>query len=284
MKLKISPNPSTAVVRSDKDDDDLITVAAIGILAFVCTDLAHEVVGHGIGLLIAGGRSGMFTTTRLIYESQLPNPSWRIFDIGGPAGNLIWAGFCFLAQRLIRQEASRMRMFLWSSMSFSMFWEFGYLMKCGVSGRGDGMALIEGLKPAWVWRGLILLAGLLLYRGAISLASSEFHFVVSAKSPQWRLRTVRLLLILCTAAGLIACAGPIFDPRGRVEMLNSGVLSSFVSWVGLLALPARFTSYADKENIEVGPIRRCIPVIALAVAVSVFFVAILGPGIPFSLV
>jgi serine/threonine protein kinase len=30
---------------------------------------------------------------------------------------------------------------LWTSMSFSLFWEFGYLMKCGVTGHGDGMAL-----------------------------------------------------------------------------------------------------------------------------------------------
>ena len=42
-------------------EDDLISVAAIGILAFISTDIAHEVVGHGIGLLIAGGRSGILT-------------------------------------------------------------------------------------------------------------------------------------------------------------------------------------------------------------------------------
>jgi hypothetical protein len=68
---------------------DLVTVAALGIVAFISTDMAHEVVGHGIGLLIAGGRSGTFTTTRLIYSSQLAGPNWKIFDIGGPAGNLM---------------------------------------------------------------------------------------------------------------------------------------------------------------------------------------------------
>lgn len=189
----------------------------IGILAFISTDIAHEVVGHGIGLLIACGRSGILTTTRLIYESQLPNPNWRIVDIGEPAGNLIWAGACFLAQRLIRRAAPIMRLFLWASMSFSLFWEFAYLMKCGVTGHGDGMALTEGLTPAWLWRALTFVIGLVLYRGAVSLTSSELHFVVSAKTPLWRSRVVRLLLTLCSAAVLIACAGPIFDPRGRIE-------------------------------------------------------------------
>jgi hypothetical protein len=263
--------------------DDLISVAAIGILAFICTDIAHEVVGHGIGLLLVGGRSGILTTTRLIHEPQLPNPGWRIFDIGGPAGNLIWAGVCYLAQRLIRRTAPTLRLFLWTSMSFSLFWEFGYLMKCGVTGQGDAMALARGLPSGWFWRVLMLVIGLFLYRWALSLTSSELHFVLSTKVPQWRSRLVRLLLTLCCAGGLIACAGPIFDPRGRLEMLNSGALSSFASWVGFYAVPSLFPSHADKNLMAVSPLGRSIPVILLSAAASVLFVAILGPGIPFSL-
>jgi hypothetical protein len=263
--------------------DDLISVAAIGILAFISTDIAHEVVGHGIGFLVAGGRSGILTTTRLIHESQLPNSGWRILDIGGPVGNLIWAGVCFLAQRLIRRAAPALRLFLWTSMSFSLFWEFGYLMKCGVTGQGDAMALTGGLATGWFWQVLMFVIGLFLYRGAVSLTSSELHFVLSAKIPQWRSRLVRLLLALCSAGGLIACAGPFFDPRGRLEMLNSGVLTSFASWVGLSAVPFLFPKYADKDVIAVSPLRRSVPVILLAAAASVVFVGVLGPGIPFSL-
>ena len=278
-----SPGLSPAVSHSAAGEDDLISVAAIGVLAFISTDIAHEVVGHGIGLLIAGGRSGILTTTRLIYEFQLPNPTWRIFDIGGPAGNLIWAGACFLAQRLIHRTAPGLRLFLWTSMSFSLLWECGYLMKCGVTGNGDWMALTEGLTPAWVWRALIFVVGLALYRGAVSLTSSELHFVISAKAAQWRSRVVRLLLTLCSAGGLIACAGPIFDPRGRIEMLNSGALSSLASWVGLFAVPFLFALHSDKNLAAVSPLRRSTPVILLAAAALVSFVAILGPGIPFSL-
>jgi hypothetical protein len=260
MTSKPSPGLSPAAARSTAEEDDLISVAAVGILAYICTDIAHEVVGHGIGLLIAGGRSGILTTTRLIYEFRLPNPNWRIFDIGGPAGNLLWAGVCFLAQYLIRRAAPTLRLFLWTSMSFSLFWEFGYLIKCGVTGRGDAMALIEGLTPPWVWRTLIFVIGLVLYRAAISVASSELHFVLSGKTPQW-----------------------IFDPRGRIEMLNSGALSSFAAWVGLLAAPSLFPLYSDKNLVAVSPFRRSIPLIVLATCAVVFFVAILGPGIPFSL-
>lgn len=262
---------------------DLISAGAIGILAFICTDLAHEVAGHGIGLLIAGGRSGIFTTTRLIYAGQLPSPNWRVFDLGGPAGNLTWAGLCFLAQRLIQQTAPKLRLFLWASMSFSLFWEFGYLLKCGATGHGDGMALIEGLTPAWVWRGLMLAVGLVLYRATVSLTSSELHFVLSVKDPRWRSQAVFLLLALCGTGGLVAGAGAFFDPRGRIEMLNSGALSSFASWVGLLFVPSRFPLYPDKKIVAVGPVERSVVLILLAVAAAICFVAVLGPGIPFSL-
>ncbi len=168
-------------------------------------------------------------------------------------------------------------------MVFSLFWEFGYLMKCGLTGQGDAMALIWGLAPGWVWRDLMIVIGLVLYRGASSLASSELHFVVSAKLSQWRSRVIRLLLILCSAGGLIACAGPIFDPRGRMEMLYSGALTGVASWVGLFAVPSRFPSYPDKNFESVSPIGRNISLILLAVAASALYVAILGPGIPFSL-
>ena len=174
-------------------------------------------------------------------------------------------------------------MFLWTSMSFSLLWECGYLMKCGVTGNGDWMALTEGQTPAWVWRALTFVVGLVLYRCAVSITSSELHFVMSAKAAQWRSRLVRLLLTLCGAGGLAACAGPIFDPRGRIEMLNSGALASFASWVGLFAVPFLFPLHSEKNPEAVSPLRRSTPVILLAAAALVSFVAILGPGIPFSL-
>jgi hypothetical protein len=164
--------------------DSLATVAAIGVLAFVATDVAHEVIGHGIGLLLAGGRAGTLTTTRLIYPAQLPAPLWRIFDLGGPIGNLTWATLCLAMQRLIRPASPGWRLFLWAGATFALFWEFGYLMKCGLSGEGDAMAMIEGLKPSGVWRAMLFLAGLILYGGAIRLLAADLHFVVRAGEPK----------------------------------------------------------------------------------------------------
>lgn len=259
--------------------DRTITVAAIGILAYICTDLAHEVVGHAVGLLLAGGRTGILTTTRLIYESQLPSPNWRVFDLGGPAVNLLWAEFCYLTQRLLRREFPRLRLFLWASMCFSFFWEFGYLIKCGVTGHGDWMALIDGLTPDEAWRAALFLFGLSLYWGTISLASSELHFVVRSGSPEWRSRLKRILLTVSMSGVLIACAGAMFDPRGRAEIFNSGFLSSFAALVGLWFTPFSFARRADKPTAATRPITRSAPLLVFAAIAAFWYIAILGRGI-----
>ncbi|MGH8091946.1 MAG: hypothetical protein ACREIF_00530 [Chthoniobacterales bacterium] len=262
--------------------DDLVTVIAVGVLAFIAVDIAHEVVGHGIGLLLSGGRAGILTTTRLISDVPRPGQSWRIFDLGGPAGNLSWAALCLVLQRFQRGAAPRWRLFLWASAMFSLFWEFGYLMKCGLTGSGDYMALILGLKPAAVWRALLFLAGLMLYRAAIRLLTSDLHFVVRSADSGCRTRVTRLLWALYLAGGLAACAGAILDPRGPGEIFNSGALSSFVACLGLAFVPGLFGSYPDKSLAVGESVSRSAPITALAVLALLLFVLVLGRGIPVS--
>jgi hypothetical protein len=262
--------------------DSLATVAAIGVLAFVATDLAHEVIGHGIGLLLAGGRAGTLTTTRLIYPAQLSEPFWRIFDLAGPIGNLSWAALCLTLQRLLSRAAPGWRLFLWTGAMLGLFWEFGYLMKCGLSGHGDAMALIEGLKPAGVWRGILFLAGLILYRGAIRFLAAELHFVVRASDVEWRPRVRRLLWTLYFAAGFTACAGALLDPRGPGEIMRSGAASSFVACLGLGLVPAFFQRFADTSVSMGDSVRWSVPAIGFAVVIFFFFVLVLGPGIHIS--
>ena len=263
--------------------DDLVTVAAIAALAFVATDVAHEVVGHGVGFLLAGGRTGILTTTRLIADRQLPTPGWRIFDLGGPFGNLTWAGLCLAGQRLTRGAAPRWGLFLWASATFSLFWEFGYLMKCGVTGSGVGMALIEGLTPSWLWRGSLFLIGFLLYRGAIRLLASDLHFIFNGSEPASRSRVKLLLGTIYLAGGLTACAGAILDPRGPTEIVNSGVMTSFVACLGLCFVPIAFARRPHKALPTSRSILRSVPLTALAVIVLLLFALALGRGIRFSL-
>ncbi len=166
---------------------------------------------------------------------------------------------------------------------FSLFWEFGYLMKCGVSGSGDGMALIEGLTPSWIWRGLLFLIGVLLYRGAIRLLASDLHLIVSASEPGCRSRVRLLLGTIYLAGGLTACAGAILDPRGPAQIFNSGAMTSFVACLGLGFIPQIFARQPEKTLQVSRPVPRSIPLAALAITVLFLFALVLGRGIRFSL-
>ncbi|MGH8165183.1 MAG: hypothetical protein ACREP1_12700 [Rhodanobacteraceae bacterium] len=235
--------------------------------------------GRGIGLLLSGGRGGILTTTKLIADALRPAPEWRIFDLGGPLGNLAWAELCPGLQRLIRNAAPSWKLFLWTSAMFSLFWEFGYLMKCGVTGRGDGTALVEGLNPAGVWRALLFLGGLMLYRAAIRVLASDLHAIVSSAESEWRSRLRRLLWTVYFAGGMTACAGAILDPRGPGEIFNSGVMSSFAASLGLVFIPILFPSHPDKNSAVDDSLRGSFLLVALAAIVLLLFVLVFGPGI-----
>jgi hypothetical protein len=275
----MSVQPDSRVVHPT---DDRTTLVSIAVLAFVFADVAHEVLGHGLGFLLAGGRSGIFTTTRLIETRRLGDFGSTLFDLGGPLGNLLFAALPWLGQRLLRRPAPRLRLFLWLLMAFSLFWGVGYVIYSGVGARGDWFALIRGMPYLWLWRILFVVAGLALYRASILLVTSELRWIISADDENRHFRVRRLVLLSYFAGGLIACAGAALDPRGSIEMWNSGAFSSFASAIGLLWVPQLFPLLGEERATVAGLISRSLAWILGAMAVSIFYIAVLGPGIKFA--
>lgn len=264
---------------------DLWTVAAISVLAYVLTNVAHETIGHGAGLLVAGGRSGIFTTTRLIIPHRLPDPAWRLFDLGGPAGNLCCAGLAWLGLGLPMGARPALRLFLWLVMAFSLFWAFGYQVKCGVTGDGDWMALLP--ENARVGRLVLTVAGIVLYAATMRLTGRELGRMLCGSPPEARAGAERLVWIGWLAGGAIATAGAALDPRGPMEMLRSGALSSLASAVGLLRAPKLQGQSLEAASSQAPGgsfiIHRSKGWILAAAMVSAFFVGVLGRGIPWRL-
>jgi hypothetical protein len=272
---------SIAAPQADSSCDDLWTVAAVAVLASIVANVAHETIGHGVGLLLAGGRTGILTTTRLIVPAPLPDPVWRIFDLGGPAGNLVFAGLGWLGLRLLPAARARWRLFCWLLMAFSLFWAFGYLLFSGVMGSGDWLALLP--EHWWPGRVLLMIAGFLLYEASIQVGAQELGGILDGSAIDIRVRARRLIGIAWLAGGLIATAGPALDPRGSLEMINSGALSSFAAAVGLLRIPRRLNAVAAAPTAQDSTITRSIGWLLAALAASIFFIAVLGPGIPWRL-
>ena len=139
------------------------------------------------------------------------------------------------------------------------------------------------MDTAWLWRAVLVAIGIALYRGSVRLVASELHWVVSSGDSGWQFRVHRLAFTSYVAGGLIACTGAALDPRGAAEMLNSGALSSFGAALGLLRAPRLFRVGPDKRVASGSVVNRSVGWILAAAAVSIFYIAILGPGIKIAL-
>jgi hypothetical protein len=280
-------------------DDDVLTVIAIAVLAFMVADVAHEVIGHGVAYAALGGRSCVLTTTRLIRMGRLGAEAagslgaettgvlgdlgGRVFSIGGPLGNLAFAGLAWWGQRRRRALGVRTRGFLWLVMAFNLFWATGYLIWSGVTQAGDWAELVRGLAPAWLWRPGLVVLGAALYGLAMRLVAAEMHRFVDVREEGWRRRAWRLVRVSYLAAGVVACAGAWFDPRGAEQVLASAVPETFVGMLGLLAAPGRWPRASDGLQDDPaaapGSVTRSLGWILAAVAAAAIFIGVLGPGV-----
>jgi hypothetical protein len=252
------------------EPDDRLTVAAIAALAFILADVGHEVVGHALGFVRAGGHSAVLTTTRLNETQRLGDHGGDIFDLGGPFGNLLFAALPWLALHLLRPDRY-LRFFLSLTTALSLFWAFAYLMFCGVFGHGDWWALIRAVPHQSIWRIAFVAGGFLLYRLSMRVLAADLSWVHT------RRRAWRLLLTSYLAGGVIACVGAVLDPRGFYALAHDAALSGFGSAIGLLEIPRRLSPPCDGQGVRT--IERSKGWIIASIAVSVFYIFVLGPGI-----
>jgi hypothetical protein len=270
--------PSANIPDAAQHPDDLITIVSVAMLAFIVADMAHEGFGHILGFYLAGGQSGLLSTTRFTVWITLGDPQWRIFDLGGPAGNLVFALLAWVAQRFVRTRPVPLKLFLWLLMAFSLFWAFGYLIFSGVTGRGDWMALLTGTRFVLPGRIVFVVLGIGLYRVTIRLMANEMRWLFPVYDAGDRGRIVRLIWICYISGGVIACAGAMLDPRGRMEILRSGALSSFGGALGLLYVPRNLFRMPQVAGVTDTPVSRDLAWMVAAAAGVIYYVAILGPG------
>ena len=276
--------------------DDAPTLAALGILAFIVADVAHEVIGHGAAYLALGGRSFIMTTTSWIGRGPHVDAAGhlfsgveqgelygRIFSLCGPLGGLLFASLAGLALRSLPDAGVRLRLFLWLAVAFNLFWTFGYLIYSGALGIGDWAEAVRDLLPAPVWRLALTAAGLLLYDLALRTLARELGRFVPVNEPEDRVRVRRLVWISYGAAGAIACAAALFDPHGAGEVYKSAAPASLLANAGLLLLPGLLRRYPSASGIARQPVARSLVWILAALLAAALFVGFLGPGVSVSL-
>jgi hypothetical protein len=146
------------------------TVAAILVIVFILTCTAHEVVGHGGMCKIVGGHINLVSS--VYFRST---GGGVLTDAAGPVMNLIVGAICWFILRRWMAPPILWRLFLVLAMAFNLFWGAGCFILSAVTNTGDWAFVLRQLQlePVWVWRVVIGVIGVFIYRWSIRFLASQ---------------------------------------------------------------------------------------------------------------
>jgi hypothetical protein len=256
---------------------DLLTIAAIAIVATVVADFIHEGLGHGGMCVATGGRPLVLSTVH--FECS---PDTRLVAAGGTLANLIFGALFWAAARAVKRSAS-WRYFFWLLMTFNLFAAGGYFLFSGIGNIGDWAAVVAGWQPDWAWRvGLAALGIGTYFFVFVPLSLRELRPFLG-KDANIRVRRARQLTVTpYLTAGVLACVAGALNPVGPLLILISAAAASFggnsgLAWMWKLLYGPRIPS----SEFQMPEIERSRGWIIAAVALAIGFIAGLGPGVKF---
>jgi hypothetical protein len=237
------------------------TVAAVSVIAFIFACTAHEVVGHGGICMIVGGHITLLTS---VYFRSLGGGV--LTDAAGPLMNLIvGAGFWFLLRRWT-PPSILWRLFLVLAMAFNLFWGAGCFILSAVTNTGDWAFVLRqlGLEPVWVWRVVIGVLGVFIYRWSLRLLASQLPIGTP-------------LFVPYLVTGIFSCFAALFFFGPVAPALREAALEGFGVGIGLLLLalnrPEQKTNPPPDLVVPAGNAW-----LFAAAVLAVIFIATLGRG------
>jgi hypothetical protein len=268
---------STSAVASPQgkpapNNDDILSICAISIVAGILTNVLHEGVGHGLTALLTGVKSGVLTT--VAWSSA--NDS-RLVAAGGTLVNLAAALVSWIALRSVKHASVPTRYFLLIACAYNLFTGTGYFFFSGVTNFGDWAAVISGLNPHWLWRALLVVVGASSYFIAAVVVGIGLVRYVGIPRPQQR-RLRRVTIVPYFSAILLASAAGLLNPLGMQLLWQSALPATAGGQSGLLWLqyyiPRRTEPRRTGEQLA-----RNYLWIGVAAVLGIVYVVVLGRGI-----
>jgi hypothetical protein len=249
----------------------VLTLCACAFAAYALADIAHETIGHGGMCALLGGKIVYVSTT---FE-DCSIRSW-IIDGAGPVGGIAMALLFWSWLAIAAPASAAGRAFLCLGFGFAAFWNFGYLIKSGLTDQGDWAFVIKGLAPFAAWHAGIAIAGIALYVASIHVLARLLARHLACTGPG-ALKPFAFSLGAFVAAIFLACAAAYADPRGPGTILSDALPSS----AGAVGLPLA-GSFLQRDAAS---LRLAVPAstgwTVAGIAAAAAFVALLGPGLTF---
>jgi hypothetical protein len=257
---------------------DRWTVIAIAIVATVCSDLIHEGIGHGGACLLTGGRTLVLSTVHFDCRG-----GGIVVAAGGTIANLIAGVIFWFASRQVR-HATRLRYFLWLSMTLNLLGAGGYFLFSGVGNIGDWADVIQGQQPAWLWRVGITLLGVLSYLLFVWIALLEMRPFLGEDRVARVRRARSLTLTPYLTDGILSCTAGLFNPVGMILVAISAAAASFGGASALAWMPEWLHgTRIPNSEFQMPPLARSRVWIFSATVVALVFIFVLGRGLRFHL-
>jgi len=273
----MQPDTEQAAVASNTSDT--ITIAGIALIAYILASMLHEGVGHGGACLATGGKPIMVSTVAM--ECSADN---RLVIAGGTLVNVVAGALFFVCGRMTSRTSSRLKYFLWLSMTVNLFTAAGYFLFSGIGGFGDWAMFIKGFRPQWAWRTGMTIFGAAAYMLTGRLSLLELRPLIGSDKKQRFIRAVRLTRVPYFAGGILACLAGALNPDGLILVALSAAASTFGGTSGLLWT----IDWLKRDRIPLGsepepiPIRRSWAWIATACVLALALIVVLGPGVRFA--
>ena len=250
---------------------------ALGVLAFILADTAHEALGHGLATMAVGGKPILLTSS---YFSTSGHYS-RWIPAGGGIANVIFGLLALACTQVTRQAAPALRYFLILLAAFNLLFAAAYPFYSGVALFGDWAGVIAGLTPAWVWRIVLIVSSVSLYWLFLSRLAVAIRPFCSLTERARVDRLHHITLIPFLSAIVIACIAGFFNPRGWINVVTAAAPAPAASF-GITQLDHFRTKLTSDPSL---PLAERIPLstawIVAAALAAALFVAFLGPGIRF---
>lgn len=253
-------------MKAHSSQDSVVTLAALGVIAYVFETLGHEALGHGAMCIALGGH--VEAIAPLWMRCSLTS---KFVTAAGPGFNLLAAAV--LAAILLRfTRLTLLSYLLWLCCLFNALVACGYLMVGGATTFGDWGVLFAPITPSWVWRAAALAGGLLAYLACQRGLSHLYGRLVAADGFSKTVLWPRIL-VPGAAAAVVACAAEF----AAGQRLPAG----FVLPLACTIVPAISLLSMQPEHHRPGLVSEPIglPWVAVPVAIAVVIGALFIGGV-----
>jgi hypothetical protein len=251
-----------------------VTIAAIAVIAFALCDLVHEVLGHGLAVLLVPGVQAISLSSVALQTTGVS----RLVAAAGSLANLV-VGACALTFFHRRDRFSPGAYFLWLFGTVNLLNGSGYPLYSAALGSGDWEVVVRGFEPAIVWRVGLGVAGAIAYVGAVWLSATELARAVAGDLVS-SMEVPGLVLLAYLVGSTLLVAASAFNPIGPSLILLSGVSSGFAAMAGLTAIPKLVENRAGRHARRAPAISFSAGWASAGLVVAIVFTAVIGRGIP----